>query len=135
MTIRKVTIEITLPSGHREALSEEQVAALIGQLASASPTVSGVDRDIIAAACKACKTVPALVFSKQRDERNVFARWLVWHYLYVKQGLTTGQIAAIFKQERSTVSFGIGRLQDTDQHGKQWQKLALNEFRKDTQTT
>lgn len=136
MTVRKVTLEVTLPSGHREALSEAEVAHLIGQLASASPTVSGIDRDIVAAACKACRTVPALVFSKQRDDRSVFARWLIWDFLYNKHGMSTGQIVALFDHnDRSGVSYGIGRLSDVNTHGKHWQKIALAEFRKDTATT
>ena len=127
MKARKVIIEVTLPSGHVEALDESQVDDMVRELITARPTLHGVSREVVAAACDATNSIPALVFGDGRPAEVVLARWLIWEHL-VAAGLTREQIGKMFNREQSGVTHGVARLKALRTHGAQWQKAAIAKF-------
>ena len=127
MTIRSVQIELTLPSGHREAITTRDAVALIKQ---ASELLVGVNigGTVLERAAEVCGCKPQDIFTNKRPEHIVLARWLVWEHMRDVECVRPYKIATLTGYDHGTVRNAFTCMADLRTNGKPWQKAAIELF-------
>lgn len=82
-------------------------------------------------ACDILGIEPYMLQLKSKDEKPVFARWLVWKYSHKTLGISLYDCADMFGLDHSTVSYGVKQLEDDNiKYLLSWQSSAYREFKR-----
>lgn len=127
MTVRKVTLEVTLPSGHREAITTREAIAMVKAV---SDMLVGINTEgtPMERAAEICGCKPQDIFTNKRPENIVLARWLVWEYMRDVEQVRPYKIATITGYDHATVRNAFHMMNRIRQSGKAWQKAAIGLF-------
>lgn len=84
----------------------------------------------------ACSTLGIDEFTintAKKNERAVFARWLVWKYLRENTNLSLAKCGELFKKDHATVKHGIKKVApDEVKYMSKWQQIAYYSFQEKT---
>lgn len=120
----KQNVEITVATG-------DEAKAMIAELNSDeyyNDSKAEIAKNI---ACDILGIEPYMLHIKTKDEKPVFARWMVWRYAHKTLKMSLNDCGDMFGLDHSTVSWGIDKLNDEElKYLSSWQFSAYKEFRR-----
>ena len=120
----KHNIEIIVGTG-------EDAKAMIAHLNSDEYYNNNKAEIAIEIACKILDLEPHMLQLKTKEEKIVFARWMVWKYCVKTLGISLTECGEMFGLDHSTVIHGVDKLSiEKLKYLSPWQASAYREFRK-----
>ena len=127
----KITIKFPKYNIEVDVATGDDAKAMIAELNSDeyyNHNKADIAKEIV---CDILKIEPYTLHIKSKDEKPVFARWIVWKYCNKSLKMSLNECGDMFGLDHSTVVHGVKTLEDENiKYLLTWQSSAYREFRR-----